>query len=791
MIYTRNPKSKLRFCELILYFIVGFLLCPLSLNIFAQEKKSGIVPGRVIVKFKYDEIELPQGETRAEIGRVSFRSATLNRVLQRFKINHFARIVPAAVKGDTLRVLAKGAIVKLADFSQIHLLSFPEDISVNSVVAALQELDQVVYAEPDQFLVYDADPPNDEFFDDQWHLQQSNDIDIDAPEAWHLSKGDGIKIAIIDLGVRVTHEDFVGKIAPGGETTITVVSGNPNHGTKVAGVAGAATNNTVGVAGVGYNAKIIPYDNKNILSESANDINAAVAAGADIINMSFHNITYSQTFRDALLNAFSQGVTLIATSGNNSESTFPYTGFPHAFDGLVTTVGSTNRQDNFRTENSNWGFFVDVVAPGFQIKTTDGDHDADYASPTGTSYAAPIVSGIAALLRAFEPLLEDRDIERIIELSAEKVDAQEFPYDSNGWNNHLGHGRVNANDALELVAANDIRHWTASGGSINSISSIQTWTFGTTPYTGKRYHVIKTNVTFPETFSSPPEVWGRVVGTVGYLPNNQNYSIPWCAAIIVSEVDANLETYVYQLWDLAGNYLGFFPTTPANVQFAYTAFGTLGSPPPQPPAPPQNLVITNPGAVGQSPHFTWDSISGATSYNIYRRVSFQQQWVLFGSTTSTSFTDFMLEILDPSDPDADEFFYHVKAVNSVGESGPSNSAAVWGLGVFKSINDELTTLPNKFELQQNYPNPFNPTTVLRYSIPKSGYVELVIVNLLGQPVRSLIAKSQSTGWYNIIWDGRNDQGQTVGSGIYLYRLAVKPEDGSTQFTQIRKMSLLR
>ncbi len=211
-----------------------------------------------------------------------------------------------------------------------------------------------------------------------------------------------------------------------------------------------------------------------------------------------------------------------------------------------------------------------------------------------------------------------------------------------------------------------------------------------------------------------------------------------------------------------------------------------------PPPAPQNLVITNAGAVGQSPNLTWSASSGATSYNIYRRVSFLQEWLQFGSTPSTSFTDYTFEILDPSDPAADEFFYHVKAANSGGESGPSNSVSVWGLGVFKPLGEKpITQQPQYFELQQNFPNPFNPATELSYSLPKSGNVELVIVNLLGQPIRTLVTNSQPAGRHRITWDGRNNFGNQVGSGIYFYRIDVKPVDGSEPFTQIRKMSLLR
>lgn len=99
--------------------------------------------------------------------------------------------------------------------------------------------------------------------------------------------------------------------------------------------------------------------------------------------------------------------------------------------------------------------------------------------------------------------------------------------------------------------------------------------------------------------------------------------------------------------------------------------------------------------------------------------------------------------------------------------------------------EETTELPDEFALMQNYPNPFNPTTTIRYAIPYTTDVSLVIYNMLGQRVRSLVATTQEPGWYDVVWDGLTGDGQQAGSGIYFYRLH------AGDFTEVAKMTLLR
>ncbi|MCB0729344.1 MAG: T9SS type A sorting domain-containing protein, partial [Ignavibacteriae bacterium] len=116
-------------------------------------------------------------------------------------------------------------------------------------------------------------------------------------------------------------------------------------------------------------------------------------------------------------------------------------------------------------------------------------------------------------------------------------------------------------------------------------------------------------------------------------------------------------------------------------------------------------------------------------------------------------------------------------------------AKVTSLGEFKIVYDATftgnNTVPESYALRQNYPNPFNPTTTIRYDLPEDGFLTIRIYNLLGQAVRTLYRGNQSAGFHSVMWDGSNERGQTVASGIYLYRLE------SRQFIRTMKMTFVK
>ena len=190
-----------------------------------------------------------------------------------------------------------------------------------------------------------------------------------------------------------------------------------------------------------------------------------------------------------------------------------------------------------------------------------------------------------------------------------------------------------------------------------------------------------------------------------------------------------------------------------------------------PPQSPYNLIV-NGDISGTGPSLQ--------SFNIYR--SETSNAVTSGSVIAnvgfgaTSFTDQNLA--------ENTFFYQVTTVYDLGESPPSNEISA----VVTSVRDETVNLPMTFALDQNYPNPFNPATVISYAIPFSHnhqQVKLEIFNALGQKVRTLVNEQLSANFHTVEWNGTNDLGRPVTSGLYLYRI----EAGS--FVQVRKMLFLK
>ena len=114
------------------------------------------------------------------------------------------------------------------------------------------------------------------------------------------------------------------------------------------------------------------------------------------------------------------------------------------------------------------------------------------------------------------------------------------------------------------------------------------------------------------------------------------------------------------------------------------------------------------------------------------------------------------------------------------------SGTVTGVG-----EPQVNAIPETFELSQNYPNPFNPTTTIRFSVPKESFVSLKVYNILGQEVVTIAEEFKNVGTFNAVWNGRNNAGNQVASGMYLYRIEAKPADGSQPFTALKKMIMLK
>lgn len=250
--------------------------------------------------------------------------------------------------------------------------------------------------------------PNDPRFGEQWSLPV-----IGLPAAWSglPSNASPITVAVIDSGICLNHPDLSGRIIGGFDFVDDDESPQDifGHGCGVAGVIAATLNNSLGIAGVAPNARLMPL---RVLDASGlgnySDISAAIVYAADngaqIINLSLAGPQFSQIMADAVAYATARGVTVIAAAGNSG---IEGAGYPAAFPAVIA-VGSVD-PDLQRSDFSNYGANVDIFAPGRDILTTS--ITGDYEVMTGTSFAAPHVAGIAALAQTYgTPLNMENDV---------------------------------------------------------------------------------------------------------------------------------------------------------------------------------------------------------------------------------------------------------------------------------------------------------------------------------------------------------------------------------------------
>ena len=485
--------------------------------------------------------------------------------------------LPKFNKSDTVRIINERTIHQ-ADMTKLFKIKIPRGKSRNDLIKYLNNLPEVLYAEPNATPEPSVEP-SDSRFDDQWALDNTANpgADIHAKAAWDIYTGNSDNIiAIIDGGTDASHEDLNDKMQ-GGDSGV----GWDGHGTHVAGIAAAESNNSQGISGLDWNARIHPQRVDNV-DGAASTYQAVIDAvnyssNVHVINNSWglgeedgSPAGYNNTIKLAFAYAYKANRTSVAAMGNHQHIYPDEIQYPAGYANVIA-VGNTTSQDEIYYKSVH-GNHIDVSAPGtFILSTINGSYD----KISGTSMAAPHVAGIASLLKGYNPDLANDDIERIIELSAD--DIEELP----GFDEASGYGRVNAEAALNLLQLpNELKQWTHSGGTTENSTDEYTQQFlgvsglADGNYIVKRYEVRK-EVTFPESFCDIIGAWGRGVYTTGWSQMNPNFGEGFCEIVpgTLTNTGATLRTYVYKVWDTGGSYKGFHPTSPSNVSFDYTVLG--------------------------------------------------------------------------------------------------------------------------------------------------------------------------------------------------------------------------
>ncbi len=378
------------------------------------------------------------------------------------------------LRDDVLMPLsADGAVVPVAYADGYYTAESMEQIQ------PYLDAGMIEFLAPDEELTL-LDEPGDPLLSEQWYLDF-----IEASALWENGlDGSGVTVAVIDSGIYEAHEDLAGATIRGynflgTEPDPTAYGDDKGHGTFVAGILAAQAGNAKGIAGLADGVEILALrcfssDTGNAgygsgkVSTVLAAIGYAIEQDADIINMSFGG-TNAQTLaplKEKLEEAAANGILLVASAGNKDSSTLYY---PAAFD-CVVGVGSVNRDGTVATLSAK-NDSVYVTAPGTEICGLGYTEDSPYLVGGGTSYAAPMVSALAAAARQRDGAIDGEAFRELLRRSA--VDAGEAGYDTS-----YGHGIISASRFAAALNRDCLITYQTNGGTIEDESYAESYQIG-------------------------------------------------------------------------------------------------------------------------------------------------------------------------------------------------------------------------------------------------------------------------------------------------------------------------
>ena len=337
---------------------------------------------------------------------------------------------------------------------------------LNKIIKKLNEFVEVDYSEP-KFKDFEDYLPNDPSYNSCWHLDK-----IQANLAWELGIGSSdIVVSIVDDAITINHPDLQNVIwvnpneipnngidddnngyiddINGWDTYTNDNDPSPHsntpawaHGTHCAGIAGAHTDNNIGISAVGFGVSLMAVktaDNNGLVNQTWDGVYYSIVSGADVISCSWSSGSYSQTNNNIIEFGINNGSIIVAASGNNGANLASNPKYPACYNGVICVANTTS--SDIKAGSSNYGTRVDLGAPGSSILSTIPY--SGYGTKTGTSMSAPMVAGLLGLMKSFSPNTSNEQLINCMKNSCDNIDALNPSYVG-----LLGSGRINAYQAL-------------------------------------------------------------------------------------------------------------------------------------------------------------------------------------------------------------------------------------------------------------------------------------------------------------------------------------------------------
>jgi subtilisin family serine protease len=699
--------------------------------------------------------------------------------------------IESAVRGIPGLSILRGTHFNTYDFE------FSPEEDPGRYAVALSRLNGVIESAPAALSIVLDGSPDDSRFSRQWGLHNYHtggawglcgcvvDADIDAPEAWDTETGDTTAVvAIIDGGVALGHPDLEDNLwidwdeyfgDPGvnddpsqedtlrddiygwdfwdGDNDPRPASGD-THGTHLAGTVAAKTNNDSGVAGVaggwgddgratGARLMALRAFSGSPYGDLVDDaIDYAVSNGADVINMSFHNCVGIVGLNSAANYAWSHGVLMVAASGNSLQAIC----MPAAHV-KVMAIGATDCHD-VKAGYSASGPELNLVAPGGEycqydtlsaIYSTTGV--GSYAYMCGTSMAAAFVSGAAALARSAYPSITIDETWALLESSTDDTAGWAAP----GWEEDYGWGRLNLRTMLDGIDYQPNSYFTYPEASCQVFCP------------GGDADTFVVSVTIRDGDANPVEgvpasvIWGETTSTT-FKVCCSDEDVPDCII----------------------NYERVYADAPTDSLGATTITFTAGGGRSGAKSAVYSIPLTQVREYGLK-------IGGYGELSIYPFRSFDitKDCVVDAADRAAFHTARVQNSKTAADFDCDNDVDTADSLLLAAHVGHECQGSRGG-------RDVPEPSPAADVLRQNAPNPFNPATTISYQVQSAQTpVRIMVYTVAGRLVRTLVNGLESAGNHEVTWDGRDDDGRGLPSGVYFYRIETP---GSSEQ---RKMVLLR